>query len=138
MSRIIKTGDTPAKRRRAHLRSCAEVLRLLATRATFDEEAQDMAAFMAFNLRGVYDTIEESVRAWEDRNYWKKAEDLRHKWLWARTAADDIETAILANRWAKVQDLLIGLVPHFVDVNVGKMTRDADWWVGAHAALRRR
>ena len=32
MARVIQTGETPAKRRHAHRRSCAEVLRLLAER----------------------------------------------------------------------------------------------------------
>ena len=30
MGRITNTGDTPAKQRHAHIRSCAEALRLLA------------------------------------------------------------------------------------------------------------
>ena len=137
MGRIIQTGSTPAKRRHAHLRSCAEVLRLLATRPTFDAEARDMAAFLVFNLRGIYDTIDESAQAWDDRNYWRKAEALREKWRWSRTAADQLETLILADRWSEVPDLLLTLVPQLSGVKVQAMTRDADWWVGALRALRR-
>ncbi len=137
MARIIQTGDTPTKRRRAHLRSVAEVLRLLATRPHFDEEAQDMAAFLVFSLRGIYDTIEESAHAWDDKNYWKKAENLRDRWLWSRNAAKDLEKLILAERWAHVQDFLITLIPHVQDISITQITRNADWWVGALRALQK-
>lgn len=135
MARIISTGETPAKTRHAHMRSCAEVLRLLAQRTKFDAESQDMAAFLVFNLRGIYKTIDESAHAWDERNYWKKAENLREKWRWTRTAADVLEDALAAGRWVEVQHLLIELVPHFNSVTVTSITRDADWWCGAFRAL---
>ncbi len=137
MARLIKTGETPAKRRHAHLRSCAEVLRLLAQRPRFDEEARDMTAFFVFNLRGIYRTIDESAHAWDERNYWKKAEALREKWRWARTAAADLERLIRAGRWDEVPPLLLALVPHLNGVTVTAITRDADWWCGALRALLR-
>ena len=48
MARIIQTGDTPAKKRNAHMRSCAEVLRLLAQRNGFDDEAKGHARISSF------------------------------------------------------------------------------------------
>ena len=137
MARLIKTGETPAKRRHAHMRSCAEVLRLLAQRSVFDEEACDMAAFFVFNLRGIYQTIDESAHAWDERNYWKKAEALREKWRWTRTAADELEALIRAGRWDEVPPVLLGLIPYFSSITVTSITRDADWWCGARRALLR-
>lgn len=137
MARILSTGETPAKKRHAHLRSCAEVLRLLAQRPQFDAEARDMAAFFVFNLRGIYETIDESAHAWDERDYWRKAEHLREKWRWARTAADQLENLIHTDRWDEVPVLLVSLVPHFNDITVTSITRDADWWCGALKALRK-
>lgn len=137
MGRIVNTGDTPAKQRHAHIRSCAEVLSLLATRPAFRAEEQDMVAFLVFSLRGIYETIDKSAEAWDDRNYWKKAEALRDKWSWSRLAAQELEDAVLAGRWELLPDLLIGLIPHFQDVSVKSRQRDSDWWVGALHALRR-
>lgn len=137
MTRIIHTGDTPAKRRNAELRSCAEVLRLLAQRPNMDAEARDMVAFLVFSLRGISDTIEQSANAWDDRNYWKKAEELRHTWRWSRQAADDLEKLILAERWSEIPGRLVDLVPHLGGVRVQAMTRDADWWCGALRALKK-
>lgn len=119
------------------MRSCAEVLRLLAQRPRFDDEARDMTAFLVFNLRGIYRTIDESAHAWDERNYWKKAEALRAKWLWAKTGADELEALIREEAWDEVPPFLIGLVPHFNGITINALTRDADWWCGALRALLR-
>lgn len=137
MARIISTGDTPAKRRNAHLRSCAEVLRLLAQRQSFGAEEKDMAAFLVFNLRGIYVTIDESAGAWDERDYWKKAEALRARWSWSRKAAAELEGLVTSDRWDEVPGVLVSLLPHFSDVTVVSVTRDSDWWCGAHRALLR-
>jgi hypothetical protein len=138
MARIIETGETPARKRHAHLRSCAEVLRLLAQRPAFGAEERDMAAFLVFSLRGIWQTIDESANAWDDRNYWKKSEALREKWRWSRTAADQLEAHLLAGHWHAVPPLLISLIPHFHDITITTLTRDADWWCGAYQALQKR
>jgi glycogen synthase len=140
MSRIVNTGQTPAKRRHAHRRSCAEVLRLLAQKRLtdhFDDEAKDMVAFLVFNLRGIYQTIDESAHAWDEKNYWKKAETLRERWRWSRTAARKLEALVLDDDWGAVPIQLIGLTERFQDVTVRSITRNADWWCGALRALRR-
>ena len=97
-----------------------------------------LTAFLAFHLRGIGDTIESSAQSWDDRNYWKKAEKLRADYRWAPQTADQIEAHIVAEQWADVTPLLFDLIPHFTGVNIGKMTRDADLWVGAHRALLKR
>ena len=137
MARIIVTGETPAKRRNAHMRSCAEVIRLLAQRPDFDDEAKDMTAFLVFNLRGIYKTIDESAQAWDERNYWKKAEGLREKWRWSRIAADKLLKLIRGHAWHQVPELLIEMIPRFSGVTISQITRDSDWWVGALTALQK-
>ncbi len=135
MARLIKT-ETPAKKRHEQMRSSAEVLRMLAQKAAFDDEAKDMCAFLVFTLRGIYKTIDESAQAWDERNYWKKAEKLRHDWRWSRIAADELEKMIIASNWSAVPEYLISLVPHFSSISVTTVTRDSDWWCGALKALK--
>ncbi|MFT5141644.1 MAG: hypothetical protein ACI80V_001062 [Rhodothermales bacterium] len=94
-----------------------------------------MTAFLVFNLRSIYVCINESAGAWDDKNYWKKAEALRETWRWARISADELETLVCSDAWHEVPSFLIGLIPHFGSVRVTAMTRDSDWWVGAHRAL---
>jgi len=135
MSRIIRTGDTPAKRRNAHRRSSAEVIRLLAQKSSFDDEAKDMAAFLVFSLRGIGETIEHSAGAWDDRNYWKKAEALRHKWRWTTKKSDELARLVVEGKWQLIAPEVIELIPHFSDVTITTITRTPDWWVGARRAL---
>ncbi|WP_420456932.1 hypothetical protein [Rubrivirga sp.] len=143
MARIIHAGETPAKRRRAHTRASAEALRLLAQRPSlaagaFDAEAKDLVAYLALHLRGIGDTIEDAAQSWDDRNYWRKSEKLRADYRWAPQTADALEALVVADDWAAVVPVLLGLIPRFADVTIAKMTRDADHWVGAHRALVRR
>ena len=135
MGRIVRTGDTPAKTRNMHRRSCAEVIRLLAERHTIDDEWADMVAFLVFSLRGIGETIEQSASAWDDRNYWKKAEALRHKWRWTEKKAEEIARMVVDEEWHLVANELIALIPHFSDVTITNITRGPDWWVGARRAL---
>lgn len=142
MSRIIRTGNTPAKQRNAALRNCAEVLRLLAENPSvaigrFDGEAQDMVAFLVFSLRDIHKTIEESAQAWDDRNYWKKAEELRERYRWSRVIGDEVAELAVSGKWNDVPPALITLVPHVSNVNIQQITRNSDWWVGAMRALKR-
>ncbi|MDE2997108.1 MAG: hypothetical protein OXT73_10300 [Bacteroidota bacterium] len=137
MGRIVRTGDTPAKRRNMHRRSCAEVIRLLAERHRVDDEWADMVSFLVFSLRGISETIEQSALAWDDRNYWKKAEALRHKYRWTGTKAEEIAAMVVREEWHLISDELIALIPHFQDVTITSITRGPDWWVGARKALVR-
>jgi hypothetical protein len=119
------------------MRSCAEVLRELASRPVFDAEGRDMLAFLVFNLRGIYRTIDESAGSWDERGYWKKAEGLRDKWRWARIEAERLHDLLRAEAWHQMPEFLIGLSAHFAGVKITTMTRDADWWCGAWRALSR-
>ena len=135
MGRIINVGQTQAKKRYAHRRSCAEVIRLLAQRSVFGAEERDMVAFLVYSLRGIWSTIEESAGVWDDRQYWKKAEALRTKWRWSHRIAMELEALIRERAWSKIPDILLCLLPHFQDITVSTITRTADWWCGAHKAL---
>ena len=137
MARIIKTGKTPAKQRHLHRRSCAEALHLLAKSSVFGAEERDLASFIVTNLRGIYKTIESSANSWDDRGYWKKAEDLRQRWHWTRTTADELEALILSESWNEIPPLLVSLVSRFDDITVRNITRNGDWWCGAHRALHK-
>jgi len=133
-----KRGDTSANRRRQAMRSCAEVLRLLALRQQVDTEARDMIAFLAFNLRIIYQTIEESAAAWDDRNYWRKAEKLRHQWRWSKQTAQKLEQLLINQQWEDIPPVLISLIPYFEHITIDRLTRNSDWWCGAYSALLRK
>ena len=135
MARVIHTGSTPAKKRHAHMRTCAELLRLLSEKAQFDDEAKDMIALFVFSLRGIHETIEHSADVWDERNYWKRAEELRNQWLWSKKSADKIASLIADEAWDEIPNHIIELFPRFGHINVATITRNADHWCGALKAL---
>jgi len=120
------------------MRSCAEVIRQLAVQSDWTDESKDMAAFIAHNLHAVNQSIEESAQAWDDKNYWKKAEGLREKWRWSRIAATNLEKQLVNRQWDLIPDMLIELIPKFSHIKIATTSRDSDWWCGAYQALVRK
>lgn len=134
MARVINT-NSPGKRRNAHMRTCAEILRHLGQQREVCQQTKDMAAMLVYSLRRIDDTVEESIRAWEKRGYWKKADDFQQKWWWSSLMADAIETLLRDGNWDSLPETLIKLYPHFADIQINKLTRDPATWSGAYSQL---
>ena len=134
MGRVINT-NSPGKRRNSFMRTCAEILRRLSQKKQVDHETKDMVAMLVYCLRSIDDTIEESVRAWEKRGYWKKADDFQQKWWWASRLSTDIEKLVRSGDWAELPTMMVTLFPHFSDIHVNKMTRNQSLWDGCYQKL---
>ena len=134
MSRVINTAN-PGKRRAQFRRTIAEVLRRLMQKQEIDDEARDMAAALVFALRGIADTVETTTRAWEDRDYYLKADRFRLEWEWVTPAADRLQRIILNGHWGRLPAELATLAGHFSDIKVSKLTRPASTWRASYLLL---
>ena len=134
MGRIIYT-ETPGKTRHHYRRSIAEMLRRLSQKDRIDDEAKDQAALIVLCLQGMADTVDQTVRAWENRDYWMKAEHFRREWTWLDPMADRLGTLMYEERWDELPGMLAKLAPHFRDVTVKRMTRSKSFWQGAYDKL---
>lgn len=134
MSRVINTAG-PGKKRSRLRRTIAEVLRRLMQKQEMDDEARDMAAALVFALRGIAETIDTTTEAWEDRNYYLKADRFRHKWEWVTPAADRLQRVILNGHWRRLPAELATLAAHFADIKVVRMTRPASTWRASYLLL---
>lgn len=134
MSRVVNV-DSTGKNRNRLMRTAAELLRHLSQKAELDGEAKDMAALLVFCLRGIDDGIEASAMAWEKRDYWIKADQLRQRWSWASNAAASLETVVRSETWETLPGIMAGLFNHFADIKITKLTRDASEWQGAYQRL---
>lgn len=134
MARVINT-NSPGKRRNAHMRTIAEILRHLSQQRDIDQQTKDLVAMLVFCLRGIDQTVEESIRAWEKRGYWKKADDFQQKWWWSSLMADAIEKLLREGNWDAIPETMIKLYPYFADIQINRMTRDPADWDGAYARL---
>lgn len=134
MSRIIYT-DSPGKTRHHYRRSVAEMLRRLGQKRRFDDEARDQAALIVLCLQGMADTVDRTILAWENRDYWMKAERFRRDWEWLDPTADRLAAALFQEQWQELSVLLAGLASHFSDIPVRRMTREPTLWRGAYERL---
>jgi hypothetical protein len=134
MSRVINV-DNPAKKRNANRRTIAELLRRLSQKASMDEDAKDMAATIVFALREIDEGVEQTVAAWEKRDYWMKAERFLRDWDWTGEMAANMEDVIRNQAWDLLPELLADLFPRFADIQIKTMARKQDTWQGAYKRL---
>lgn len=134
MSRVINV-DNPAKKRNANRRTIAELLRRLSQKASMDDDARDMAAAIVFALREIHEGVEQTVAAWEKRDYWMKAERFLREWDWTGEMAANLEDVIRNQAWDLLPELLADLFLRFADIQIKTMTRKPDTWDGAYRIL---
>lgn len=137
MSRLIKT-DGVGKRRDRLVRAVVLAVRGLAGKGGVDEEARDMAAFIAIALGEIHETVDESVRAWEKRDYWIKADQFRRQWGWADRLAGQVGQAVILNDWGELAVLLPEIGSRLNNVKLPKRNTLGEPWVGGFDELRRR
>lgn len=134
MGRVINP-DSAGKQRNQLLRTIAEVLRHLSQKATMDDEGRDMVALLVYAFREIDAGIEGSAEAWEKRDYYMKAEELRRRWGWAGRMADELQHVVYAEKWENLPPLMIKILPYVNDIKITKMTRKADEWMGSYTRL---
>jgi hypothetical protein len=136
MGRVINT-DSTGKQRNQALRSVAELLRRLSQKTEFDDEAKDMVATLVFCFREIEDGIDSSAAAWEKRDYWMKADELRTRWDWVSRMKDQLQTIAFNENWDQLPPIFVKLLPYVSDIKITKMTRKEDLWMGNYARLMR-
>ena len=139
---------TPAVLRTLHTESIAFIYRLtdaareysqplaLALRSAgagrlSDEETRDVLSFLALCLAELGDSIEETARAWERREYWLKADRFRAEWLWVGRIREELETALRAPDWARAFACGTELASILAERNLRVANSKATPWKGA-------
>ena len=136
MTRVINTSN-PGKLRNQYRRTIAEALRHLVYKRSVDNEAKDMAAAIVLALRGIAETVETTVGAWEKRDYYLKADRFRLEWEWVMPSASKLNEIIVYARWDELPAELARLAPKFADIKIAKMTRSSDDWKSSYQQLVR-
>jgi hypothetical protein len=134
MGRVINP-DTAGKRRNQLMRMSAEILRLMGQKGTIDDESKDMLATLVFNFREMDEGIEQSAQAWEKRDYWNKAEDLRRRWHWVGYMAGQLSSVVLEDKWDTLPQIMVKLLPHFADIKITKVRVKQTEWFGGYNRL---
>jgi hypothetical protein len=136
MSRVINP-DSTGKQRNQLMRTAAEILRRLSQKSDIDAEVKDMVATLVFCFREIDEGIEQSAAAWEKRDYWVKAEELRQRWSWAGDMADQLKAMIYSDLWHMMPQMMVKLLPRVADIKITKLTRKESDWQGNYTRLMR-
>ena len=135
MGRVIN-NNTPGKRRNAMMRTIAEILRRLGQHnGDITDEVRDMTAMIVFCLREIDDSIIDTIKAWEKRGYWQKADKFQLAWMWSEQYAKKLETLIRDDNWTQLPEIMMKLFPHFASIEINKMTRKPSDWQGTYDRL---
>ena len=134
MSRLIKT-ETVGKDRTRLTKAIVLAMRELAKQKDVTDETRDLAAFIALALQIIADGIDESVAAWEKRDYWVKADRFRMEWMWAGQTAIKMKNAVLTDDWATIAMLMPQIAMKLNKIEVSDNHRLGKPWVGAYKQL---
>ncbi len=136
MSRVINT-DGVGKQRTQLSKAVLIAIRELAAKKQIDDEARDIAAFLALALGKIHETVDESVRAWEKRDYWIKADQFRMQWAWAHASSQRARQAVLLNDWGELAVLIPEIAARLGTVKLPKSNTVGKPWTGALVELKK-
>ena len=97
----------------------------------------DLASFISLALYQVYETIDESVSAWEKRGYWIKADRYRMDWDWTRHIAAQLHKALLQEDWTGIAASVIKVGQRLSAVKLAERDRLGTPWVGSWEQLKK-
>jgi len=135
VSRLIKT-DTVGKDRTRLSKAIVLAVRELAKQNDITTQAKDLAAFIALALQTISDGIDESVAAWEKRDYWVKADRFRMEWLWAGQTAKKMKTALMEDDWGTIAILMPQIATKLNKIRVSDNHRMGKPWVGSYKRMQ--
>ena len=135
MSRIVKQ-ESAGKDRNQLCRGIVISIRELSRQEKPNEQTRDLAAFIVLALESIAVTIEESVAAWEKRDYWVKADRFRMEWSWAAPTAKSLRLAILGEDWSQAAGILASIASKLAKIKVSEHHRMGKPWEGAWERLR--
>ena len=135
MARVINLNNVGTERKRL-TKGVVIALRELMKQQSPDSSTFDLAAFISLALHAIFETVDQSVTAWEKRGYWLKADRFRLQWEWAEMESIEMKNALLTENWAKVALVSARVAEKLNEVEVSKRHRLGTPWVGAWERLK--
>jgi hypothetical protein len=134
VGRLIKTGSA-SKDRILLEKGIILAIRELALQSGMDSTTQDLLAYIALSLIAIGETIDESVAAWEKRDYWIKADHYRMDWNWTNNWGEEMKQAILQENWGVVVKITAQVTQKLSKVKITQRNRLGTPWSGSYEKL---
>ena len=135
MSRVVNP-DSAGKQRTKQTKGIVLAIRELMKQGEPNETTRDLAAYIGVTLVEIGKTVEVSVRAWEKRDYWLKADRFRMEWEWADTLGKAMQKAVLNDDWAQVAILSTKIALKLNKITIAEHNRIGTPWVGFWRLLK--
>ncbi len=129
MSRIINSESAGKERTRLTKVVVISVRELLRQQEVSDL-SRDLIACVLRSLDTIYETIDASVEAWEDRGYWVKADRFRMEWQWTKIMADKMRPLVYEENYGELVPLMVQTMQALASVKVSENHRLGTPWVG--------
>jgi hypothetical protein len=129
-------NETGGKERNRHTKAIVISIRELMKQKQSDNTSRDLAAFIAISLLQVHATIDESVAAWEKKDYWVKADRYRLEWEWTLSAGNKMKQAVLKEDWKTIAETSVQVALKLNSIKASDKHRLGTPWVGALALLK--
>ncbi len=129
MSRIINS-ESAGKDRTRLTKVVVISIRELLRQQEVSDLSRDLIACVLRSLDGIYETIDASVEAWEDRGYWVKADRFRMEWQWTKIMADKMRPLVYEENYGELVPLMVQTMQALASVKVSENHRLGTPWVG--------
>lgn len=129
MSRIINS-ESAGKDRTRLTKVVVISIRELLRQQEVSGLSRDLIACVLRSLDAIYETIDASVEAWEDRGYWVKADRFRMEWQWTKIMADKMRPLVYEENYGELVPLMVQTMQALASVKVSENHRLGTPWVG--------
>ena len=129
MSRIVNSESAGKDRTRLTKVVVISVRELLRQQEVSDL-SRDLIACVLRSLDAIYETIDASVAAWEDRGYWVKADRFRQERQWTKIIADKMRPLVYEENYGELIPLMVQVMQALQSVKVSENHRLGTPWTG--------
>jgi hypothetical protein len=137
MSRLI-SNETPGTIRTRLLKLTYFTSRELIKQNGLNNESKDMAAFIVFSLTKISELVDQTAKAWEDRNYWSKSDLFRKEWTWVSACKEELEHALLENDWPLIVNVATAVLSNTQPSHKSTRFSLSEPWQGSWMELQSR
>lgn len=100
------------------------------------ERYKDLSAFIALTSEAIISSIETTIKAWEKRGYWVKADHFREKWNWIFMYQKSLVEIIQSEQWNSLFSLNNSIMSFINDVKTSKTQSIGEPWSGSYNKLK--
>ena len=136
MGNVVNT-DSPSKKREKILRLISTMLEISEFEKNISEENKDELAFIYLSLHEVEKTIAETVRPWEKRDFWLKADKFRDEWGWVKELIARIDEKLTKKKWADIDQEIVIVKSKLIGIEPLKRMTSSRFWAGAFETYKK-